>query len=511
MGCEEAQQPHTSSIVWLCSNRISLRSTRCCCLRQIVFKSFNTLSGPVGFGLDVQPSMIPRDEIESRAAEFGLHAADIERDYVFGWLLTSIFAHSRLRESLILKGGNCFRKAYFPHTRFSNDLDFSSTAAIDREYLTAELNKCCGFVQGATGVTFELDRNRVREKSNSEMDRRIFEARLYFKDFYGNPHTTTIKVHLDVTEYDRILLPIQDRQLIHPYSDRDECNVSIRCQKLEELLAAKLKCLLQRRHSFDLYDYVYSVFINRDLSIDRGELLRTFLKKTIFEPSPGVAKGLLLELPLEAFRGIWHKYIVCPLQSVFDFDMALDRFKASIGDLFGGIHIDHYGTVAFFPSRFRNLIMDAATGLKMLEITYDGTPRLIEPYSLAFKRRKDGFGQEYFYAFDTTGGRSSGPGLKSFLHTKIQTLAISGQTFEPRFPIELGKAGEFAGKTYFGGGGVLSRASGFATRMSGTRVYLVECSYCGKRFPRKRYSTRLRPHKDQYGNKCYGRSGYIAY
>jgi predicted nucleotidyltransferase component of viral defense system len=50
---------------------------------------------------------------------------------------------------------------------------------------------------------------------------------------------------------------------------------TIRCHRLEELLAAKLKCLLQRRHSFDLYDYVYSVFINRDLEVNRTAILRT--------------------------------------------------------------------------------------------------------------------------------------------------------------------------------------------------------------------------------------------
>ena len=455
--------------------------------------------------------MITRDEIEAKAAEFGLHPSNIERDYVFGWLLTGIYAQSTLKDALILKGGNCFRKAYFPHTRFSNDLDFSSTTTIYEDQLVAELNRICGFVQAEAGVTFETDRNWVREKANSDKDRRIFEGRLYFRDFYGNPHTTTIKVHLDVTEYDRIFLPVQDRFLIHPYSDGGQCNVPIKCHKLEELLASKLKCLLQRRHSFDLYDYVYSVFINRDIQVDRSEVLRTFLKKTIFEPSPGVAKGLLLDLPLEAFRAIWHKYVVCPTQSLFDFDTALGQFKENIEALFAGLHIDYYGQIAFFPSRLRNMIMEAASDLKLLNITYDGQHRLVEPYSLAFKRRRDGFGQEYFYAFDTTGGRSSGPGLKTFLHPKIQALAIAEQSFEPRFPIELGKAGEFAGKTYFGGGGFRSGALRVTRRTSTTRVYLVECSYCGKRFPRKRYSTRLRPHKDQHGNRCHGRSGYIAY
>jgi predicted nucleotidyltransferase component of viral defense system len=456
--------------------------------------------------------MITKDEIETKATDFGLHPSNIERDYVFGWLLTGIYGQSALKDTLILKGGNCFRKAYFPHTRFSNDLDFSSISAIQEDQLIAELNRVCGFVEQQTGVTFETNRNWVKEKANSDKDRRIFEGRLYFKDFYGNPHTTTIKVQMDVTEYDRIFLPVQDRFLIHPYSDSAQCNVAIKCHKLEELLASKLKCLLQRRHSFDLYDYVYSVFINRDIEVNRPELLRTFLQKTIFEPSPGVAKGLLLDLPLETFRAFWHKYIVCPVQSLFDFDVALGRFKDDIEGLFAGLRIDYYGQIAFFPSGFRNTIMEAASDLKMLDITYDGQRRLVEPYSLAFKRRKDGFGQEYFYAFDTTGGRSSGPGLKTFLHPKIQGLAIADQAFEPRYPIELGKAGEFAAKTYFGGsGGFSTRTTRSVVRRTARHVYLVECSYCAKRFPRKRYSTRLRPHKDQHGNPCYGRSGYIAY
>jgi predicted nucleotidyltransferase component of viral defense system len=454
--------------------------------------------------------VITKDEIEAKAAEFGLHAANIERDYVFGWLLAGIYGASPLKDVLVLKGGNCFRKAYFPHTRFSNDLDFSSTAVIEEANLTDELNRICDFVQEQAGVNFEKERNWVKEKSSSDKNRRIVEARLYFKDFYGNPHTTTISVHLDVTEYDRIFLPIQDRFLVHPYSDSSQCVATIRCHKLEELLAAKLKCLLQRRHSFDLYDYVYSVFINRDLEIDRGELLRTFLKKTIFEPSPGVARGLLLDLPLETFRAAWRRYLVCPIQSLFDFDTALGRFKESIENLFAGLQVDRYGQLAFYPSQFRNMIMQAASDLTLLDITYDGQRRLVEPYSLAFKRRKDGFGQEYFYAYDRTGGRTTGPGIKTFLHPKIQSIANTEQRFEPRFPVELGKAGEFASKSYFGGG-FTTGSLRTRFRTTTTHMYLVECAYCGKRFPRKRYSTRLRRHKDQYGNQCYGRSGYFAY
>jgi predicted nucleotidyltransferase component of viral defense system len=455
--------------------------------------------------------MISKSEVESKANEFGLNPSDVERDYVFGWLLAGIYSVSPLKDVLILKGGNCFRKAYFRHTRFSNDLDFSVQAAIDPLILMNELNHVCDFVQENSGIEFVKERIRVEEKSNSDKERKIYQARLYFRDFYGNPFTITISVRLDVTEFDRIYLPTQSRFLIHPYSDAERCSAKINAQKLEELLASKLKCLLQRRHSFDLYDYVYSIFVNRDIDVDRGEIVSTFFKKTIFERSPGVVRGLLLELPLEFFRGFWSKFLVCPRQGLIDFDVALQSFKRNIEELFGHFQLDRYGAVAFFPSRFRNPIMEAAGNLTLLDVVYDGHKRLVEPYSLAFKTRRDGFGQEYFYVYDTTGGRTSPPGIKSFVHTKIQELKNTSTVFEPRFPVELGRAGEFAGKTYFTSRFATGRRAATGRSVRSERRYIVECAYCGKRFPRKRYSTRLRRHTDTYRNSCAGRSGFIAY
>ena len=92
-------------------------------------------------------------------------------------------------------------------------------------------------------------------------------------------------MRLDMTEYDRVYLPTVTRGLIHPYSDKADCAIDLRCMALEELIANKLKCLIQRRHSFDLYDLVYATFFDRSIEISRSQVLRTFLQKTIFEPS----------------------------------------------------------------------------------------------------------------------------------------------------------------------------------------------------------------------------------
>jgi predicted nucleotidyltransferase component of viral defense system len=191
--------------------------------------------------------MITREEIEAKATEFDIHAANVERDYVFGWLLCGIYNASALKDVLILKGGNAFRKAYFPNTRFSNDLDFSTQTQLAEDALRAELDGIRDFVHATAGIIFENEKKRIDTESTARGDGTQFKIRLYFKDFYGNPDTITISVRLDITEFDRIYLPTQVRQLIHPYSDNAACQAQVRCVKLEEMLASKLKCLLQRR------------------------------------------------------------------------------------------------------------------------------------------------------------------------------------------------------------------------------------------------------------------------
>jgi predicted nucleotidyltransferase component of viral defense system len=452
--------------------------------------------------------VIDRAEIEAKAAEFAIHTSDVQRDYVFGWVLFGIYSASPLAKLLVLKGGNCFRKAYFPNTRFSRDLDFATEAAVDETSLCEEFNRVCDFAQAESGIAFDLERNRFELQHEIDSRRSVYEVKLYFKDFYGNPDKFTISVTLDVTEFDRIYLPTQNRLLIHPYSDAASCHVELRCLKLEEMLAAKLKSLLQRREVSDLYDLAYSILLNRDLDVDRSEVVSTFLRKTIFEPSPGVARQLLLELPLNLLQTAWRKYIICPIQSLLDFDVAVQQFQSFVAELFASYGAPTYGRFAYFPSELRNPIMQAGAGLNLLRLTYDGVRRDVEPYSLVFKRRKDGYGQEYFYVYDRTGGHQN-PGIKALLNPKIHDLEILDQTFTPRYPVELSKAGEHLGAGYFARpfrGGRRRRILSTTPRL----VYVVQCAYCNRTFKRTQLNTRLWEHKDGYGNPCYGRYAYLV-
>ena len=129
--------------------------------------------------------MITRAEIESMAARLDVHPSHVQRDYVHGWLLSTLYSQSNLAHRLVLKGGNCLRKAYFTNGRYSRDLDFSTATGISSDELGREFNEIGAILKERAGINFDLGRTLVQDKRGADADKVVSEARLYFEDFYG--------------------------------------------------------------------------------------------------------------------------------------------------------------------------------------------------------------------------------------------------------------------------------------------------------------------------------------
>lgn len=290
-------------------------------------------------------------------------------------------------------------------------------------------------------------------------DIQALEARLYFKGFYGEDNIT-LKAQLDITQFDKIYLPVQNRPLLHPYSDRSLCTGTVRCQKIEEILASKLTTLLHRRKAIDLFDLLYSIIFSREFPVDRLQVISTFLKKSIFDPQPTIAKDQLLAVPLEDFRPLWSS-VVAPLRSLFDFDYVATNFRSLIEALFemvirpavapapaafGGVgglsritsgQAFGYQSPSYFSWGVRNALVQAGRSQTLVELIYDdGVRRLVEPYKIEYYgRKKDGRGLEYFWGYDRTGGKS-GPGIKRFICDKIFSVRPTDLGFVSQFQAE---------------------------------------------------------------------------
>lgn len=468
--------------------------------------------------------MIDAAEIRSKAREFEILESNVQRDYLFGWLLRGFFTVSELKHRLFLKGGNAIRKGYIPDTRFSSDLDFGIPDDISEEALLVEVNKVCEFVRENAGVEFDTSRNFVEEKfSASEAPipgLRVHEVGIYFKDFFGKRSRLTLRISMDLTRFDRTIHDPELRQLIHPYSDAEDVAWSIRCMKLDEIIATKLKCLLQREHAPDLFDYVFTIK-SLGTNINKDEVVQAFLRKTIFRRNPRVAYDILTQTGFDYFRVSWAKGITCAKQVAIGVEEAIKFFIEDIKQAFGPYADSGYRDFAFFGGNLRTPIMKAGRDQTLLRIVYNGAERLVEPYSLKYQEKRSGEEKEFLYVWNVMGG-SSEPGIRSLQASGFQSIQNTDEKFEPRYPIEVSKAGETPEDRYLFD---INRPTkkprqqrrsvfGLARqpkRIAGPR-YVYQCSYCGKQVSKKSMESSLGPHKAKGGNyPCSGRWGvYIT-
>lgn len=194
--------------------------------------------------------MIVLQELRERSSATGIPLEVLEKDYCIGWLLKGI-ADSPLMGQMVLKGGTALRKLYFPEYRFSEDLDFTMTEGEERDMLWDGVATACARATTASRVQFAL--------SNLEQTREVRQETAWRAsvEFVGprqqirNPR----RIRLDLTAYEQVLLPPLQRTILHPYSDIVEGTFPV--YALDEILAEKLRTILQRGYPRDVYDVWY--------------------------------------------------------------------------------------------------------------------------------------------------------------------------------------------------------------------------------------------------------------
>ena len=459
--------------------------------------------------------MIGKEEINQKAKEFEISPTSVEKDYVFGWILFGLFTASNLKDIIFLKGGNALRKGYFENTRFSSDLDLGIPNDINENILLEEINNICDFIGKNAGVNFITSDNKIEEKFSEGKepipDLKVYEVKIYFKDFYSNSDHIRLKIAMDITRFDKVLLPIQFVKLIHPYSDASKVSCTIRCMKLEEIIATKLKCILQRQHAPDLFDYVYSIkLLGGDL--DKNEVVRAFIRKTIYERNPHVLKDILNKTSFDYFKSYWHKTIVCAKTVMFHVEDAINVFLNDLDQLFSIYRDNGFRNFSFFGPELRGPIIEAGRKQVLLKAVYNGHERMIEPYSLKYLMKKDGVQREYFYAYNRSGGNSP-PGPRSFVVDGFSSMIVTEETFEPRFQIELSKAGERPENPYLFDPNKPQKAPARQRSLwskppkKNVLKYIYKCASCGKKFTKTKMDSSLNPHKNKSKYKCGGRFG----
>jgi predicted nucleotidyltransferase component of viral defense system len=231
--------------------------------------------------------MILQKEISSIAQLKGVSKSTIDKDWVLGHFLAAIYSDQELKETLIFKGGTCLKKCYFPDYRFSEDLDFTSKKR-DFELTNNHLKNVCAHLEEKVELKTHIDSLRPLrfkgELTGYEANIKFWGADHPRNEAPAPPDRWQTRIKIEIILYEIMLFPEINKEILHTYSDRLTVHPnSIPCYAIEEVLAEKLRALIQRSYTAprDFYDIWF--LSNNYPDLDFKKIVEAFHKKMRFK------------------------------------------------------------------------------------------------------------------------------------------------------------------------------------------------------------------------------------
>jgi len=193
--------------------------------------------------------VISQREVQRLAFEQRVPEQMIERDYVLSWLLAALGSPTQ-SPHLITKGGTAIKKLYFADWRYSEDLDFSCADRMGADDAAGLLDRACRHVQAESGLEVVVGSTEPRETQGG------LRSLTAYLDYIGPLRRTrrARQLKVDLTFDEIIVSAPATRTLIRSFSDEPEPAPTVMAYPLEEIVAEKMRTLLQRTEARDLYD-----------------------------------------------------------------------------------------------------------------------------------------------------------------------------------------------------------------------------------------------------------------
>ncbi len=285
--------------------------------------------------------MILKKEIERISAQKGVAKSTIDKDWVLGHFIDAVFSISECRNDLVFKGGTYLKKCQYPDYRFSEDLDFTS---VNPEFIFSKklLNKIVKFVTNRTEIPLSI--KELKELKYN--DKRTGFAAVI--KFWGADHpknqpppsptrwTTSIKI--EIILYEKIYFEIEKRRVVHDYSDSLSKEAdSIPCYSINEVLAEKLRALIQRSYTAprDLYDIWY--LANNTEELNWNEIVKAFYCKMNLKglKFTGIDQMLNPENDKQ-LKAAWQNSLAHQIKPEYlsEYELVRDELKELLGKIF---------------------------------------------------------------------------------------------------------------------------------------------------------------------------------
>ncbi len=230
------------------------------------------------------------------------HLQDAEKDYFLAVILNVLYA-SRLKDDLVFKGGTAIYHCYLSQTRFSKDLDFTSTKKLniaDIEHALSGLNI--------------LALKDPEEKKFS----------LSFSVQYQGALAQSDTISIDINMNQKVLLEPKILDYRNYYGIHFSCPV----MHENEILAEKIRTMNDRARPRDLYDVV---MLRKKLGLVFSKALTLLAKKEMFKPlsKDNIVENLKISLDRfkQEMEALYYRESVTQQEAQQCADELLSNFK----------------------------------------------------------------------------------------------------------------------------------------------------------------------------------------
>jgi predicted nucleotidyltransferase component of viral defense system len=389
--------------------------------------------------------MIRKQDILDRAGEWSMRPEIVEKDYVLGWLLAAFAAHPVTSTRWIFKGGTCLKKCFFETYRFSEDLDFSllPDAPYSEDAIRSTVAEVAVVVTERSGIELPVDRITIVPRQD-KLRRPTFEGRISYRGPLGVP--TWPRVLLDITQHEPVIAPVVGRAVFLPYPDVLPAGTAVACYSLDEPFAEKTRALFERTRPRDLYDVAQLGQRRDEIRLDAARSI--FRQKCANKgfAAPSAAALMVVVQASGELRSEWNNMLGHQLPALPAVDQILDRMPQLLAWLDEPTpSTEAVGRPAALPPKPQEtliaprggyywgggqrleIVRFAGANRLMIEFTYNGKHRLVEPYSL---RRRD-TGNLLLYGWEQ--GATS---IKTFNTANMRDVQTTNVPFIPRYLVE---------------------------------------------------------------------------
>jgi len=401
--------------------------------------------------------VIRKQDVLDRSAEWQLRPDVIEKDYVLGWLLAGL-AQMSFGQHWIFKGGTCIKKCYFETYRFSEDLDFSLLphAPGTQEALIDQLRALTTSVAAMSGLEFPPDQIDVKPRRNQQ-GQPTFEGRVGYRGplvYPGSP-----KLRFDFTQQEVVIERPVARPILHPYPDDLPAAAAVSAYSFNELLSEKTRALLERSRPRDLYDVVH-LLENAPSDLDLVGVQRLFGQKCANKSVavPSCAEFVRIVNSDSELRSEWSNMLAHQLPALPDLDGFLEKLPLLLAWIDtpsrppaetrlpvvrlspGETPIIAHGIRYWGANSPLEAIRFAATNRLLVEFSYHGVHRQVEPYSV----RQAQTGNVLLYGWELAAGH-----IKAYKIDEISDARSMGAAFSPRYQVEISAFGPLNVRHHF--------------------------------------------------------------